>query len=116
MLLCELWVGGAPSTGLSLNNHSQLYEEILKSTVQACLKNLFLPLKQTSFIVIYRAYIMFFCRFLAVSSVAKADWIPTTSPIPKGSFSKAIPDTGDGELLSTLTHRDVIYLYVMYLL
>ncbi|KAL2311601.1 hypothetical protein Nmel_003331 [Mimus melanotis] len=33
--------------------------------------------------------------FLAVSCDVKADLIPTTSPIPRGSFSKVIPDTGD---------------------
>lgn len=48
--------------------------------------------------------------------MAKADLIPTTSPIPRGSFSKVIPGTGDGELLFTLTHTDFIHVFVMYLL
>lgn len=53
---------------------------------------------------------------MAVSSVAKGDLIPATSPIPRGNFSKVIPNTGDGELLFTLTYKDSTHVYVMYLL
>ncbi|RMC01677.1 hypothetical protein DUI87_21690 [Hirundo rustica rustica] len=42
---------------------------------------------------------MLFCElqagFLTISSIAEADLIPTTGPIPRGSFSKVIPHAGD---------------------
>ncbi|KAI1242402.1 hypothetical protein IHE44_0005942 [Lamprotornis superbus] len=59
--------------------------------------------------------IQFRSKFLAVSCVAKADLIPTTTPIPRGSFSKVIPDTGDVRVTDFLVAVLVMPFSIVYI-